>query len=160
MLFAGLSSAYIVLRGLPTWQNIAVPSLVWVNTIVLVLSSFTLESARHAMKSDKYQSVTAWIGITAALGLGFLAGQIMVWRQLVAAGVYLPSTLHSSFFYVLTGVHGVHIIGGLVGLTIIFFKATRRRLTSANQEAFQVAAMYWHFMDAVWIYLFMLLMLA
>src|ERR1700741_4081109 len=86
MLFAGLSSAYLVLRGVPTWQSIAVPHLAWLNTLVLVISSGTLEIARHAMGRRNRNAVAAWIGASAVLGLLFLAGQIMVWRELVAAG--------------------------------------------------------------------------
>ena len=103
MLFAGLTSAYIVLRGVPAWQNIELPSLLWPNTAILLLSSFTIEFSRRAVRKNHLQTMKGWLAISGVLGLAFIAGQIAAWRQLVNAGVYLPSTLQSSFFYLLTG---------------------------------------------------------
>src|SRR5436309_8740559 len=160
MLFAGLSSAYVVLRGSPTWQNIALPPLLWVNTLILIGSSVTVEIARLAAKRDRQRDLTLWLSLSAILGIAFLTGQIVVWRRLVQAGVYLPSTLHSSFFYVLTGVHGLHLIGGIVALGFVFHCAVRGRLRPASHEPLKLGALYWHFMDAVWIYLFLLLLFA
>src|SRR5215813_9270858 len=93
MLFAGLSSAYIVLRGMPTWQNIELPWLLWPNTAVLLMSSVALELSRRAIKRNDLQSMKRWLGIGGLFGLGFLAGQLAAWKQLVNTGVYLPSTL-------------------------------------------------------------------
>ena len=160
MLFAGLSSAYIVLRGLPQWQNITVPRIVWANTLVLFASSVALEFARHAVRRNQPALVRQWMAISGILGIGFLAGQVVAWRQLVAAGVYLATTIHSSFFYVLTGVHALHLLGGLVGLGVVLQKAFANKLTAENHEPLKVAALYWHFMDVVWIYCFLLLLLA
>src|SRR5579864_4293978 len=107
MLFAGLSSAYIVLRGVPAWQNIELPSLLWPNTAILLMSSVALEIARRAVRRGDIHSMKRWLVVGAVLGIAFLAGQLAAWRQLVNAGVYLPSTLQSSFFYILTGLHGL-----------------------------------------------------
>ena len=98
MLFAGLTSAYIVLRGVPTWQNIELPWLLWPNTFVLLLSSFTLELAKGAIRRNRIATMNRWLGLSALLGVVFIAGQLAAWRQLVHAGVYLPSTLQSGFF--------------------------------------------------------------
>src|SRR2546422_5725541 len=152
MLFAGLSSAYIVLRGLPTWQNIALPSLLWPNTAVLILSSFTFELSKGAVRKNQLQAMKAWLALSGMLGLIFIAGQLAAWRQLVHAGVYLPSTLQSSFFYVLTGLHGLHLLGGIAGLSFVLFKALRNRLTVSNHEPLKLCATYWHVMDALWVY--------
>ena len=160
MLFAGLSSAYVVLRGSPTWQNIELPPLLWLNTLILIGSSVTLEIARSAVKRDRQRDLTLWLGLSAMLGIAFLTGQIVVWRQLVRAGVYLPSTLHSSFFYVLTSVHGLHLTGGVVALGFVFQSAVHGQLRPASHERLKLGALYWHFMDAVWIYLFLLLLFA
>jgi cytochrome c oxidase subunit III len=160
MLFAGLSSAYIVLHGVPTWQNITLPRLVWGNTLILLASSIAAEFARSAVRKDQQRAFKQWLGISGLLGLVFLAGQFLAWRQLVAAGVYLSTTIHSSFFYLLTGVHAVHLAGGLIGLAIVLQRALANRLTSGNHEALKVWALYWHFMDVVWIYCFLLLLLA
>jgi cytochrome c oxidase subunit 3 len=160
MLFAGLSSAFIVLRGVPTWQNIAIPGLLWVNTAVLAASSVTFEFSRHAVRANQLTAMKRWLAVTGVLGLGFLVGQIAAWRQLVAAGVHLASTLHSAFFYVLTGIHGIHLLGGIIGLTFVLNRAYKNLLTPSNHEPLVLCAKYWHFMDALWLYLAMLLVLA
>ena len=160
MLFAGLSSAYIVLRGVPAWQNIKLPSLLWPNTAVLILSSIAIELSKRAMKRNQLSRMKQWLGLSAVLGLAFLAGQFAAWQQLVKAGVYLPSTLQSSFFYVLTGVHGVHLLGGVGALGFVLIKAFRNRLTVLNHEPLNLCATYWHFMDGLWVYLFLLLLLS
>jgi cytochrome c oxidase subunit 3 len=160
MLFAGLSSAYIVLHGVPEWQNITVPRIVWANTLVLFASSIAIEFARQAVRRNQPASVRQWMAISGVLGVAFLIGQLLAWRQLVAAGVYLATTLHSSFFYVLTGVHALHLFGGLIGLGFVFQKAFANRLTAENHEPLKAFALYWHFMDVVWIYCFVLLIFA
>ncbi len=160
MMFAGLSSAYIVLRGVPEWQNITMPPLIWANTVVLLASSVAIEFARAAVRRNKTDGVKQWLCISGILGGAFLAGQLLVWRQLVHAGVYLQTTLHSSFFYVLTGLHGLHLAGGLVGLLVVLHRAFTHRLTAASHEPLKVWGLYWHFMDFVWIYCFLLLLLA
>jgi cytochrome c oxidase subunit 3 len=160
MLFGGLSSAFIVLRGVPSWQNIAIPGLIWVNTLVLLASSGTLELSRKAVRLNLAGSMKQWLGISGLLGLAFLVGQVAAWRQLVASGVHLGSTLHSGFFYVLTGVHGVHLLGGVIAMVYVLNKAFQNRLTAASHEPLTLCAKYWHFMDALWIYLAMLLVLA
>jgi cytochrome c oxidase subunit 3 len=160
MLFAGLSSAYIVLRGMPTWQNIELPWLLWPNTAVLLMSSVALELSRRAIKRNDLQSMKRWLGIGGLFGLGFLAGQLAAWKQLVNTGVYLPSTLQSSFFYILSGLHGLHLFGGIVGLSVVLGKALKNRLTVSNYEPLKLVSMYWHVMDGLWLYLFLLLLLS
>ena len=160
MLFAGLTSAYIVLRGVPAWQNIELPSLLWPNTAILLLSSFTIEFSRRAVRKNRLQTMKSWLAISGVLGLAFIAGQIAAWRQLVNAGVYLPSTLQSSFFYLLTGLHGLHLMGGIVGLSYVLYRALGSGLTAFNHESLKLCATYWHVMDALWIYLFLLLLLS
>src|SRR6266566_2728156 len=123
MLFAGLSSAYIVLRGVPAWQNIELPSLLWPNTAILLMSSVALEISRRAVRRGDMQSMKRWLAAGGVLGLAFLAGQLAAWQQLVNAGVYLPSTLQSSFFYIFTGLHGVHLLGGIVALSWVLMRA-------------------------------------
>jgi len=160
MLFAGLSSAYIVLRGVPEWQNITVPRIVWGNTLILLASSIAIEFARHAVRRNQPSGVRQWIAVSGILGVAFLVGQLFAWRQLVNAGVYLATTIHSSFFYVLTGAHALHLLGGLIGLAFVFQKAFANRLTAENHESLKAFALYWHFMDVVWIYCFVLLLFA
>jgi cytochrome c oxidase subunit 3 len=160
MLFAGLSSAYIVLRGQPTWQNIELPSLLWPNTVILLMSSVAIELSRRAMRRNDAQSMKRWLSFGGILGLVFLVGQLAAWRQLVNAGVYIPSTLQSGFFYILTGLHGLHLLGGAIGLTVVLGKALKNRLTAFSYEPLKLCAAYWHAMDALWLYLFLLLLLS
>jgi len=160
MLFAGLSSAYIVLRGVPEWQNITIPGLLWANTIVLLASSVAIEFARTAVRKNKTDGVKQWLAVSGILGVGFLVGQFAVWRQMVQAGVYLQTNLHSSFFYVLTGAHALHLAGGVAGLIVVLRKAFSNRLSADNHEPLKVWGLYWHFMDFVWIYCFLMLLLA
>jgi cytochrome c oxidase subunit 3 len=156
MLFAGFTSAYIVLRGVPTWEHIQFPPLVWGNALILIASSVTLELSRRAVKADMASSLRKWLCLTAVLGVAFVLGQIMVWRQMTASGNGLSSTLHSSFFYVFSGVHAAHILGGLIGLAIVIVKTFQGRLSSANFEPLRLWAKYWHFMGGVWLYLLLL----
>jgi cytochrome c oxidase subunit 3 len=160
MLFAGLTSAYVVLRGVPTWEHLQLPPLVWVNTLVLMASSLTLELARRAVKADSTSALRQWLGITAILGIAFVSGQIVLWRQMTANGLLLTSTLHSSFFYVLSGIHAVHILGGLIALATVSVKAWSDRLSSISFEPLRLCATYWHFMGGVWLYLLLLLVFA
>src|SRR5438093_6934084 len=108
MLFAGLSSAYIVLRGVPSWQNIELPSLLWPNTAVLLLSSLAVELSRRAIRRNDLQTMQRWLAAGGVLGLLFLAVQLAGSRELVPAALYLPSRLQCSFFYILSGLHGLH----------------------------------------------------
>src|SRR5215510_10230744 len=160
MLFAGLSSAYIVLRGVPAWQRIELPWLLWPNTAVLLLSSVAIDLSRRAIRRNDLQSMKRWLAVGGILGLAFLAGQLAAWRQLVNAGVYVPSTLQSGFFYILSGLHGLHLLGGVIALCIVLVKAFNNRLTASNDERLKLCALYWHVMDALWIYLFLLMSLS
>jgi len=160
MLFAGLSSAYIVLRGVPAWQNIQLPALLWPNTLILLLSSLAIDISRRALHRDDRQAMKGWLAIGSALGMTFLAGQVAAWRQLENAGVYVPSTLQSGFFYILTGLHGLHLFGGVIALCIVLLKAFNDRLTASNDEPLKLCALYWHVMDGLWIYLFLLMSLS
>jgi cytochrome c oxidase subunit 3 len=160
MLFAGLTSAYIVLRGVPTWEKIPLPPQVWVNTLILLASSLTLELARRSVKADKVAALRQWLVITAVLGIAFVSGQILLWREMTASGVLLSSTLHSSFFYVLSGIHALHILGGLTALAMVSVKAWSGKLSSISFEPLRLCATYWHFMGGVWLYLILLLVFA
>jgi len=160
MLFAGLSSAYIVLRGMPTWQGIELPSLLWSNTAILLMSSVAIELSRRSIRRNDTQSMKRWLALGGLLGLAFLIGQVAAWKQLANAGVYLPSTIQSGFFYILTGLHGLHLFGGVVALSVVMGMAMKNRLTAFSHEPLKLCAAYWHVMDGLWLYLFLLLLLS
>ncbi len=158
MLFAGFTSAMVVRRGMSfDWVSIAMPRLLWVNTGILLASSLTLEFSRHALKQHAEVNFLRWLGATVALGVGFLVGQLVVWRELAARGVYLATNPSSSFFYVLTAAHGVHLLGGVLALGYVVVHAVRMARGRERHTALEVTAIYWHFMDVLWIYIFFLL---
>jgi len=161
MTFAALTSALIVRRGgAVDWRHFTLPSILYVNTLVLLLSSVTLEIARRRvaafMRGPKsgQENPARWLNATLALGLFFLAGQYLAWRQLSAQGLYLATNPSSSFFYVFTAAHGLHLLGGLAGLMRVIHKLNRRTLRRTTLDA---TARYWHFMDILWVYLLLLL---
>jgi cytochrome c oxidase subunit III len=157
MFFAALTSAFIVRRGLSDdWIHTQVPPVLWANTAVLLASSVVLELARRALKAGKRESFNLlWIG-GSALGVVFLTGQYQAWRQLSAQGIYLATNPSSSFFYVLTAAHAVHLIGGVFALLYVSIQALRLRLGPGKRTAIDVTAVYWHFLDGLWIYLLVL----
>lgn len=157
MLFAGFTSAYLVRRAGSDWQTIPLPALLWFNTLVLLASSLTLEAARASLRHYRLEALKNWLLATTVLGLTFLAGQLVVWKQLVAGGVYLPTSPHSSFFYMLTGVHGAHVVGGILVLLYALGRAWRARWTPAEPTGLNLCATYWHFVDGLWLYLFLLM---
>jgi len=158
MLFAAFTSAMVVRRGMAfDWVSIAVPRLLWVNTGILLVSSLTLEYSRRALSAHAAENFLRWLGVTVALGVAFLAGQLVVWRELAARGVYLATNPSSSFFYLLTAAHGVHLLGGVLALGYVVIHAGRMARGRERRTALDVTAIYWHFMDALWIYIFFLL---
>jgi len=159
MLFAGLSSAYIIrLGGSSDWRAIRIPTFLIPNSVILLVSSVTLEMFRRNLTATLSPAARAWIGITTLLGAAFLAGQIAIWKTLVAQGIYLSTNSHSSFFYLLTGAHAVHLAGG-VGVLLVLTTMAWRQVYSTRRLRIltDVTAIYWHFMDGLWIYLFVLL---
>ena len=159
MLFTSLSSAYIVRSGVTyDWYPMAVPRVMFGSTALLLLCSVAIEIARRKLKQGLAASYSKYLLLTGFLGLGFLVSQLIAWRQLAAQGIYISTHPHSSFFYVLTGAHGVHIAGGLLGLTFLWLRSNRL-VNGKRQAAADAVAIYWHFMGALWIYLFLLLFL-
>jgi cytochrome c oxidase subunit III len=158
MFFLALVSAFIVRKGFPNggWQPLAPPSVLWLNTLVLLASSATIVRARKLLARGDLAGYRHWWLVTSALGTLFLVGQVLAWRQLRAAGVYLASNPSSSFFYVFTAAHGVHLLCGVIALLFVALRHTRRLTRSTAAE---VVSIYWHFMDGLWVFLFLLLLL-
>jgi cytochrome c oxidase subunit III len=157
MFFMALTSSYIVRKGLGgDWQPIRLPSILWFNTLVLLVSSGTIEVARRHHQVHARDSFRRWWALTTGLGIVFLLGQVEAWRHLRAAGVFLASNPASSFYYVLTAAHGLHLMGGIVALLYVLFRAWQRsRITQGT--AAELTSIYWHFMDGLWVFLFLLL---
>ena len=162
MLFTSLTSAYIVRAASANdWQPLPLPKVLLLSTAVIVISSATLEAARRKLKASLQRGYVRWLSITAVLGATFLAMQLLAWRQLARQGVYLATSPRSSFFYLLTAVHSVHLLGGLLVLSFLILRfglLSKDELAQAkSRAATDAASLYWHFMDGLWIYLFLLL---
>jgi len=186
MLFVSFTSAYIVRQGVGTWsdasaryvtdwQPISLPPILWINTIILLASSFTLAMARRVLSRklraaprgsgspadaalivDDQRSLP-WLGITFVLGAGFLVGQLLAWEQMRHLGIFVSTNPSSSFFYVLTGAHGLHLLGGVLALAYAGLTSLLRKPLATRFLVVDVSALYWHFMDFLWIYIFALL---
>jgi len=159
MFFMALASAFIVLRrGSDLWVTVHLPRILWANTCVLLASSFTLESARRRLDlADSSGFRKFWL-MTTVLGFLFVGGQLVAWRQLVAQGVYIASNQASSFFYIFTGAHAVHLLGGVGALLFVGFRKSEKTRISLP-AATEITSYYWHFMDGLWIFLLALLYL-
>ena len=166
MSFAALTSALYVREGsgYSDWTRINLPPILFFNTLALVLSSVALERARHRVAAvmrgqESNRSVPMlWLNATMLLGLVFVVGQYFAWLKLRSEGLYLPTNPNSSFFYVLTGVHVIHVLGGLGGLSraMLKFRSTTNPLRRSTLDA---TSYYWHFMALLWIYLLFILWL-
>jgi cytochrome c oxidase subunit 3 len=160
MLFAAFTSAYIVRRSGDDWQRVALPPMLWFSTTALAASSGALEAAWRWGARAAWITASAAMAAAVSLGAGFLLGQAMAWRQLMAAGLFLPATPHSSFLYMLTGVHALHVTAAL--LVLAWGAVHTWTGTGARDQPRWIAAMrtcrtFWHFLLGVWIYLFALL---
>jgi cytochrome c oxidase subunit III len=160
MSFAAFTSALIVRQGSATdWRHLTLPGILYLNTVVLLASSVTLEIARRQVSAfmgrrSQLTSPARWLYITLFLGLLFVAGQYVAWLQLRSQGLFLATNPNSSFFYVLTAMHALHVSGGLGGLVRVIHRLNKSVLRKSTLDA---TSHYWHFMDALWVYLLLLL---
>ena len=159
MFFMALASAFLVLHhSSHVWVVVRLPWILWVNTAVLIGSSFMLERARARLSlGDDRGFRKLWL-VTTAMGFLFVAGQLVAWQQLAAQGVFIASNQASSFFYIFTGAHGVHLLGGVAALLFVLLRNFEKSQISRPLAA-EITSYYWHFMDGLWIFLFALLYL-
>ena len=183
MVFVSLTSAYVVRRGLPTfddssrtyfrdWGTVQLPWLLLaINTAVLLVSSLTMEGARRDIKrraalapvssipgiSLGLESSFPWLGVTIVLGLGFLLGQWIAWGEMRGRGFFVNTNPNSSFVYLLTAAHAVHLAGGVIALLWAGIASVQHKPVEGRRIVVDVAAWYWHFMAVLWIYVFALL---
>lgn len=161
MTFAAFTSALIVRKGSSNdWRPFTLPAILYLNSVVLLASSVTLEVGRRrvaafmARVKTHHASPAHWLYITLSLGIFFVAGQYAAWRQLRAQGLFLATNPSSSFFYLLTALHALHVLGGLAGLILVI---RRVRSCVLRRSTLDIASRYWHFMDVLWLYLLLLL---
>jgi cytochrome c oxidase subunit III len=161
MIFAALTSAYLVRRADGNWREFELPTILWVNTAILLASSATMHWSYLSAKKNNLGTLKIAITITTVLGVAFLVGQLVSWSALVENDVFFsdPKTPSGSFVYVLTGVHGFHLISGIVFLLIVLISSFQYKIHSKNLTRIEICATYWHFLDALWVYLFIFLLI-
>ncbi len=150
--FAALMIAYVWRAGTgPYWQPVVFPPVLWLSTSIILASSGTFEVARRVFRRGLWRLASRLFVVTATLGMTFLAAQLVAWRELVKQGAYLMENPHGAFFYLFTGLHAAHLLGGLIALFVIVFGRNKRR------EIVDVTAYYWHFLSVLWVILFAVL---
>ncbi len=154
MMFAGLTSAYIVKRNQGNWQEFRIPMEFYYSTAVILVSSLTIQMALRAFKDREMVKYRRLITITALLGVVFMVMQWFGFGQLYQTGIRLDGNVSGSFLFVITGLHMLHVLGGVVALIVMFFRAFRRQKRTYSSVGIEVASTYWHFVDILWIYLF------
>jgi cytochrome c oxidase subunit III len=162
MLFTALTSAYIVrMASSNDWTALRMPKVLWLSTTVILISSVTIEISKRSLQRAKDSQYGLWLTLTAVLGIVFVGSQYAAWRNLARQGVYMATNPHSSFFYLFTAVHGLHVLGGLLALAYLLLRTRKKRDTVEGElrrvGAAEAATVYWHFLDGLWICLFLLL---
>lgn len=159
MLFAGLTSGYIVRQAEGNWKFFEIPAAFYVSSVVILLSSITMHLGVMAARKDQFQNIKRYLIITLGLGLIFVFSQFVGWNELVKNGVHFvdKTTPSGSFFFALTGLHLAHLAFGIMGLIITSAKSIREKYNSSNYLGISLCAIYWHFLDGLWIYLFVFL---
>ena len=158
MLFASQTSAYLVRRAEGNWMEFTVPVIFYYSTAVLILSSLFLHLAYLSAKKDNFAQLKTFISIAFGAGIVFLVMQYYGWQDLQAQGVFLKGNPSGSFFYVLTGLHGFHLITGLFVILFAFVAAFRSEINAKQLNQLEVCNTYWHFLDLLWVYLFVFLL--
>jgi cytochrome c oxidase subunit III len=156
--FMALATAFLVRKAGQDWVPARLPSVIWLSTAILLASSGTMELSRRRLAAGDHHGFRKFWQITTALGVLFLVGQLVAWGQLVAQGVFVATNPASSFFYIFTAAHGIHLLGGVCALVYVLlhaFKTTEAPRTVAAE----VTSYYWHFMDGLWVFLLALLVL-
>lgn len=160
MMFMGFTSAYVVKRSQANWQRFELPAIFWVSTAAILLSSLTIHLSLRQFRERNMIRYKQLITLTAALGIVFAVCQIIGFSDMTSHGLTLDSTVSASFIYVIVGMHILHVIGGVVALIILFARAFRTRIRTYSAVPIEVVATYWHFVDALWIYLLIFFSLA
>jgi cytochrome c oxidase subunit 3 len=157
IVFASLAAAFIARRYVSDdWVGIRKPPILWVNTLILVASSLVLDRGRHALRTGDRGRFNFWWTLATALGGVFLLGQLFAWEQLRRQGIYIATNPASAFFYVLTATHALHLAGGMSAMVYVDVQALRLRLGPVKRTAIDITAVFWHFLDVVWILLMLL----
>lgn len=159
MIFAGLTSGYIVREAESNWNVFELPNIFYLSTVFIILSSVSMQWAFMAIKKNNTAQLTIGLIVTLGLGLAFTFSQFAAWSSLVAQGVYYTGNPSGSFLYVLTALHLLHLAGGMIFLVVVAARSIQKRYNSSNSLPIELCTIYWHFLDGLWIYLFLFLLL-
>jgi cytochrome c oxidase subunit 3 len=159
MMFAGLTSAYIVKRNQVNWTSFELPSMFWFSTLAILASSATLVMAHNAFKQREMAKYRNLVVTTLVLGILFISLQVVGFQQLWAEGITLQKNVSFSFLYVIVSLHALHVIGGVIALIVLFTKAFSSKVRNYNIVPIEVISTYWHFVDVLWIYLLIFLLM-
>ena len=159
MMFAGFTSAYIIKRNQANWVTFNLPVVFWYSTAIIIISSITLWMAQNAFKSREMVKYRKLVVATLLLGILFIVMQIIGFSQLWANGMTLKANVSFSFLYIIVGLHALHVLGGIIALLIMFAKAFSTRVRSYDIVPVEVISTYWHFVDFLWIYLLIFLVM-
>ena len=147
--FAALILVYILrAQSQDHWEPLALPPILWWSTGIIIASSVPFEIGRRVFRRGRARLASRLLLLTLVMGCAFIACQVTAWRELVAQGAYVVGNPHSTFFYVFTGLHAAHLLGGIIGLFVLLLRRVKRR------ETVDIVAYYWHFLGALWIALF------
>jgi cytochrome c oxidase subunit 3 len=160
MLFGAWTSAYLVKRADVGWAEIVLPPQLWINTALIAAGSLSMIAAYRAARKDNLAALKWSLRITMALGVAFLAGQVIAYEHMVVLNQYFTGgNVSHSFMYVLTGVHGLHIVSGLIFLAVVLADAHKSKRVFTRMDRLEMCATYWHFLGTLWLYLFVFLLL-
>lgn len=156
MMFAALSVVYIM--SSPEDRPVAMPRMFFLSTVLILTSSWTFQKAKRCLQQEQRRAHTKWLLATLGLGLGFLVSQLVGWRELARGGVFFRDHPKSTFFYVVTALHGAHLIGGIGLVLYLLIRSRRLILAELHSTWTAIVGMYWHTMDGIWLWLFLLLL--
>lgn len=159
MIFAALTSAYIVRQSEGNWLEYDLPTIFWYTSGIVILSSICLQYAYSAAKKDNLAGLRTGLVLAVLFGIAFLVGQWYSWVALVDENVFFVGNPSGSFLYVFTGLHAVHLISGVIFLIIVLISTFRYKVHSKSMNTLEMATTFWHFLAALWLYLFMFLLL-
>ena len=159
MMFAGLTSGYIVRQAEANWLFFEMPSVFTYSTIIIILSSISMFWAQRSVVKNDRSGLTKGLTITLILGLAFCVTQFSAWSELVRQGIYFTGNPSGSFLYVLSALHLLHLAGGILYLVIVTARSYQGRYTAENHLPIELCSIFWHFLDILWVYLFVFLSL-
>lgn len=161
MSFAGLTSAVIVSSKRPDWlKDFQLPEAFTISTVIIILSSISLILAKRALKSNKRQTTTLWLLLTLALGITFISSQLVGFGQIIQSGYYFTgptSNVTMSFIYVIAVAHILHVVVGLISLSVVIYNNFKHKYNATHMLGFELSATFWHFVDVLWLFLFLFL---